>query len=217
MSSQGKLQGKVAIITGGGSGFGAGIARKFIIEGARVLIFDINEADAKNVASEAPRGSASSIQGDVSSETDWKRALQQVLRDFGSLDVVVNNAGVLHQAGPSTDLDEQEYDRVMRINVKQLFWSSKTVVPYFTDNKIPGLFINISSASGARPRPNLVWYAASKGAVNSVSRSEIEEPVLPQLLCSHLNLDLTYEIRRQRVWLLNGRKTTFALMRSALL
>ncbi|KAL5327803.1 hypothetical protein ACEPPN_005508 [Leptodophora sp. 'Broadleaf-Isolate-01'] len=166
----GKLQGKIAIVTGGGSGFGAGIVRKFITEGVKVLILDINQADAERVGAEAPKGAASAIKGNVSSEHDWQMALTLVLKEFGGLDVVVNNAGVLHTAGPSIDLDEKEYDRVMRINVKQLFWSTKVIIPYFTSSNRPGLFINTSSISGARPRPNLVWYAASKGAVNSATK-----------------------------------------------
>lgn len=169
----GTLTGKVAIVTGGGSGFGAGIARRFIADGAKVLIMDVNERDARRVADEIKQngGSAASIRGDVSLKADWEAALQAALAEFGVLHIVVNNAGVLHSAQPSTDLNEEEYDRIMGVNVKQLFWSTKVIVPYFTTKKQPGLFINISSMSATRPRPNLVWYAASKGAMNSVSFS----------------------------------------------
>lgn len=169
----GKLAGKVAIVTGGGGGFGEGIVRKFISEGAKVLIMDINEEDARSVADNVNQkgGSAVSIRGDVSKRSDWDAALHAAITEYGVLHIVVNNAGVLYKAQPSTDLSEEEYDRIMRVNIKQLFWSSKVIIPYFTANDLPGLFINISSMSAPRPRPNLVWYAASKGAINSVSLS----------------------------------------------
>lgn len=209
----GKLQGKIAIVTGGGSGFGAGIVRKFITEGVKVLILDINQADAERVGAEAPKGAASAIKGNVSSEHDWQMALTLVLKEFGGLDVVVNNAGVLHTAGPSIDLDEKEYDRVMRINVKQLFWSTKVIIPYFTSSNRPGLFINTSSISGARPRPNLVWYAASKGAVNSVCFITAHS----SRLSSVRNKPLTSINRLRKGWQSSGRNTTYDLMPFALL
>ncbi|OQU94404.1 hypothetical protein CLAIMM_00763 [Cladophialophora immunda] len=166
----GKLSGKVALITGGGSGFGAGIVAKFISEGARVVIVDVDETLAQKQAQKYPPGSVVAIGGDVSLEKDWASALNAALATFGVLDVVVNNAGVLHKAQPSTDISEAEYDRIMTINVKQLLWTTKVVVPYFTKHQRPGTFINISSISGLRPRPNLVWYAASKGAVNAATK-----------------------------------------------
>lgn len=169
----GKLQGKVAIVTGGVAGFGKGIVIKMLAEGARILVMDINEPTAEGIRNSAVGGALTYYQGDVSDQLDWEKALEKALRVFGTLDVVINNAGILHNAKPSTEVTEEEWERVFRINVKQLYWCSRTVIPYFRDNGRPGSFINISSMSGARPRPNLVWYGATKGAINTVS--EIQE------------------------------------------
>ncbi|KAH6622453.1 hypothetical protein C7974DRAFT_398321, partial [Boeremia exigua] len=128
----GKLSGKIAIVTGGGSGFGAGIVAKFVADGAKVLVMDVNEGLAKEIIATLPPGSAVAIYGDVSSKDDWIAALDAVLAAFGKLDIVVNNAGVLHKAQPSAEMDEEEYERIMRINVKQLFWSTTIIIPYFT-------------------------------------------------------------------------------------
>ena len=82
---------------------------------------------------------------------------------------MVNNAGVVHKATPSNELEEDEVDRMWRINVKPLYYSAKICVPYWREQKRPGLFVNLSSISAPRPRPNVVWYAASKAAVTAVS------------------------------------------------
>ena len=131
---------------------------------------DINEATAQQVAAAAPKGSAVALCGNVSSLDNWKTALKTVLSEFGRLDVVVNNAGVLHKAQPSIEVSEEDFDRMFEINVKSIYQSAKAVVPYFKEQG-KGLFINISSISAPRPRPNLVWYAASKSAISTVSCS----------------------------------------------
>lgn len=168
----GRLKTKVVIITGGGDGFGAGIVDKFISEGAKVVIVDINEASAQKKAASYP-GQAVALRGDVSKEDCWTEALQTAISQFGSLHVVVNNAGVVHPSKPSIEVTEQEYSRVFDVNVKPIYWSTKVIIPYFKENRAPGLFINVSSMSAARPRPNLVWYAASKGAVSTVCPSSL--------------------------------------------
>lgn len=165
----GRLENKIAIITGGATGFGAGIVEKFITEGAKVVIVDIDEAGAKEKAASYPNNCAVALRGDVSTEYSWMAALDAAVANFGGLDIVVNNAGVVHKAKSSIEVSEEDYDRMFNINVKQIYWSTKVVIPYFTKNEKAGLFINISSMSAPRPRPNLVWYAASKGAVNNVS------------------------------------------------
>jgi len=166
----GRLHNKVVIITGGGSGFGRGIVEKFVHEGAKVLIWDIHPTTANDLAKSLPQGSCVPFIGDVSNLEDWRRALATATKDLGGLDVVVNNAGVVHRATPSIELSEDEVDRMWRINVKPLYFSSKVCVPYWRENQKAGLFINISSISAPRPRPNLVWYAASKGAVTAATR-----------------------------------------------
>lgn len=170
MSHPGRLEGKTAIVTGGGGGFGAGIVDKFIFEGAQVVVMDINEKDALAKASAYQSHQAVSLKGDVSSEADWKAALSLAVEKFGKLDVVVNNAGVVYKACPSIETSEADYDRVMRVNLKSIYWSSNVVIPYFLEKKVPGLFINISSMASPRPRPNLVWYGASKGGVTNATK-----------------------------------------------
>lgn len=163
------LSEKVGLVTGGASGFGAGIAKHFVDQGAFVLIMDVDEGAAKKLVSALPPGHAHFIIGDASSEAAWKEALAVAIDKFGKLDIVVNNAGVLHKAQPATELGEDEFDRLFRINVKSLFWSTKVVVPYFVDSSRPGSIVNISSTGAIRPRPNLAWYSATKGAVTTVS------------------------------------------------
>jgi 3-oxoacyl-[acyl-carrier protein] reductase len=170
MSHPGKLEGKVAIITGGGAGFGVGIVEKFVYEGAKVICLDINEADARKVAAAQSPGTCVAIKGDVSSEADWREALNTAIESFGQLDIVVNNAGVVYTACPSTETTEADYDRVMRVNLKSIYWSSKIIIPYLIDRKVGGVFVNISSMSSPRPRPNLVWYGASKGGVTNATK-----------------------------------------------
>ncbi|OJJ81745.1 uncharacterized protein ASPGLDRAFT_175877 [Aspergillus glaucus CBS 516.65] len=168
-STSQRLQDKVAIVTGGATGFGKAIVNKLVAEGGKVLVFDINESSPKEIGN----GDTTNIayfRGDVASPTDWSEALARVLLSYNRLDIVVNNAGVLHKAQPSIDLSDEEWERVFRVNVKQIHLSTKTIIPYFKEAARPGLFVNISSMSGARPRPNLVWYGATKGAVNTATK-----------------------------------------------
>lgn len=171
-----RLKDKVAIITGGGSGFGAGIVKKFVDEGCRVLIWDINPEPATSLCNTLNASlpslsppTASVFIGDVSSLADWHSASKLAITTFGKLDIVVNNAGVVHVAAPSEQVVEEEVDRMWRINVKPLYYSAKVAVPYWREKKTGGVVVNLSSISAPRPRPKVVWYAASKGAVTAVS------------------------------------------------
>ncbi|ODM17670.1 hypothetical protein SI65_06458 [Aspergillus cristatus] len=140
-------------------GFGKAIVNKLVAEGGKVLVFDIGESSPKEIGN----GDATNIayfRGEVASLTDWSEALARVLLSYNHLDIVVNNAGVLHKAQPSIDLSDEEWEQVFRVNVKQIHLSTKTIIPYFKEAARPGLFVNISSMSGARPRPNLVASAS---------------------------------------------------------
>ncbi|CAK3775962.1 4-formylbenzenesulfonate dehydrogenase 1 2 [Lecanosticta acicola] len=168
----GRLQDKIAIVTGGSMGLGEGIVRKFVHEGAKVVIFDINRKAGEQVIATLPDGKVEVFEGDVTKEEDWTTALEVAKSCFGNLHIVVNNAGVVHRAGPSPEVPPSEFHRIMNINIAPLYHSAKTISPHFKSQETGGggVFINISSISAPRPRPNLVWYAGSKGAVSSITR-----------------------------------------------
>ena len=164
-----RLDGKVALVTGAASGFGAGIARTFAREGAKVAILDLNGAGAKELASSVG-ANAMAITGDVTVERDVGSAVESTVAQHGRLDIVVNNAGWTHRNRPMLDVSEAEYDRVFAVNVKSIFHMTRAVVPVMRKQG-GGTIINIGSTAGIRPRPGLTWYNASKGAVNLMSRS----------------------------------------------
>ena len=106
---------------------------------------------------------------DVTSLSSWQSILSTALSQFKNrLDVVVNCAGVINLAGPSHEMAEDEFDRVFKVNVKPSYLSTKVIVPFWKQNGVKGLFLNMSSITELRPRPNLVWYSSSKGAVTVV-------------------------------------------------
>jgi 3-oxoacyl-[acyl-carrier protein] reductase len=171
-----KLQGKVAIVTGAGSGFGEGIARRFAAEGAMVVVNDIAVANGERVAREIvdAGGRAEFCAGDVSKDADVARVVARALAVFGDLDIVVNNAGTTHRNQSMLDVTEEEFDRIYRVNVKSLFLTAKHAVPHFRQRR-NGVFITIASTAGVRPRPGLTWYNGSKGAAITTSRSMAAE------------------------------------------
>ncbi|HVL58203.1 MAG TPA: SDR family oxidoreductase [Burkholderiaceae bacterium] len=167
-----RLKDKVALVTGAGSGFGEGIARRFAAEGARVLVNDIDAAGGERVvgAIRDAGGEAAFARADVSRGDDVAALLGAALEQFGKLDVVVNNAGVSHRNQSLLTVTEQEFDRVYAVNVKSLYWTARHIVPYF-QKAGGGVFVNIASTAGVRPRPGLVWYNSSKGAMIVASRA----------------------------------------------
>ncbi|HEX2651244.1 MAG TPA: SDR family oxidoreductase [Burkholderiales bacterium] len=162
-----RLKGKVAIVTGGASGFGAGIARRFTEEGAKVLIADLNAEAGKKVAGAI---NAAFVQADVARSGDWAKMVGEATGQFGRLDVVVNNAGWTHRRKPYLEVTEAEFDKVYAINVKSIYLSALHAVPVFKKQG-GGAFINIASTAGIRPRPGLTVYNSSKGAVITMSKS----------------------------------------------
>jgi 3-oxoacyl-[acyl-carrier protein] reductase len=167
-----RLKGKIAIVTGGGSGFGEGIAKRFADEGCKVVVNDINAEGGQRVATEikSSGSEAAFVKGDVSKDPDWAAMLKFALDTFGGLDIVINNAGTTHRNQPMLNVSEKDFDRVFAVNVKSLFHSTRNVVPHFRKNG-GGVFITIASTAGVRPRPGLVWYNGSKGAAITMSRS----------------------------------------------
>jgi 3-oxoacyl-[acyl-carrier protein] reductase len=171
--SEMRLHGKVALVTGGGSGFGQGIAELFAREGARVAIADINEHAARKVAASISND-ALAVRCDVSKRDDVNAAVKAAVERFRTVDILINNAGTSHVRRPMLEVDEAEFDRVMAVNVKSIFLFAHAVIPLMREKK-SGVIINIGSTAGIRPRPGLAWYNASKGAVNLLSKSMAAE------------------------------------------
>ena len=164
-----RLEGKVALITGAGSGFGLGIAETFAREGAKVAIVDINEAAAKSAADKIG-ASAIGLAADVSKAADVNAAVQQTVSAFGRLDIVVNNAGISHRNRPMLEVEENEFDQVFAVNVKSIYLFARAAVPLM-QKQGGGAIINVGSTAGLRPRPGLTWYNSTKGAVHTMTKS----------------------------------------------
>lgn len=166
-----RLKNKTALITGSGSGFGEGIALRFAQEGARIIVNDINTDQGERVAAaiRAAGGEAIFVRADVSVGADMERLRDEALAAFGDLSIVVNNAGVSHRNQSLLDVSEADFDRVYAINVKSIYWAARTFVPHMKQRG-GGVFVNIASTAGVRPRPGLVWYNGSKGAMITITK-----------------------------------------------
>jgi 3-oxoacyl-[acyl-carrier protein] reductase len=164
-----RLQGKTAIVTGGASGFGAGIVQKFIAEGARVMIADINGEAAADMASDiGDQAFAQTV--DVSNRASVQAMADSAFAQFGHLDILINNAGVTHMPTPLDEVSEDEFDRVLNINVKSIYLTARAFVPHMKQRE-SGAILNVASTAGVSPRPNLNWYNASKGWVITATRA----------------------------------------------
>ena len=168
-----RLAGKIALVTGAASGFGAEIARAFAREGAKVALLDLNEAGVREVAATIGPD-ALAITADVTSARDIGAAVEASLARHGRLDIVVNNAGWTHRNRPLLEVSEAEFDKVYAVNVKSIYLMTQAVVPVMRSQG-GGTIINIGSTAGIRPRPGLTWYNGSKGAVHLLSRSMAAE------------------------------------------
>jgi len=171
-----RLKDKVAIITGSGSGFGEGIARRFAEEGACVVVNDINASNGERVANEivAAGGKAIFIAADVTARADVAAMVRQTVARFGGLDIMVNNAGVTHRNKSLMEVTDDEFDRIYAVNVKALYLAAQEVVPEFI-RRGGGVFLNTSSTAALRPRPGLVFYNGSKGAANTITKGMAAE------------------------------------------
>ena len=162
-----RLKNKIAIVTGGGSGFGAGIAKKFIQEGAKVVVADINLENAEKVVM-ASGGLA--VEVDVSNSLSFKNMVGKTLEKFGKIEIMVNNAGITHLPNSMEDISEAEFDKIFAVNSKSVFFSAKYLVPKMTSIG-GGNILNVASTAGISPRPNLSWYNATKGWMISATKA----------------------------------------------
>jgi len=165
------LNGLVAVVTGGASGFGETIARTFTGNGARVMLADLDETKARAVAASiGDPGVAQARKADVSRSEDMAAVVGAAVSEFGRLDIMVNNAGISHANRPMLEVDEAFFDRLYQVNVKSVYLSAIHCVPVFR-RQGSGCFINIGSTAAVRPRPGLSWYNGSKGAVVLLTKS----------------------------------------------
>ena len=168
-----RLAGKVAIVTGAGSGFGKGIAELFGREGAKVVVADIDSERAAEVAG-GIGATAISVAADVSRKADVDAMVEAAVAAFGGLDIVVNNAGTTHKNQSLMTVTEDEFDRIYAVNVKSIYLTTLAAVPAL-EKRGGGSIINTASTAGLRPRPGLTWYNGSKGAVITLTKSMAAE------------------------------------------
>src|SRR5262245_42554778 len=168
----GRLDGKVALISGGAKGQGAVEARLFVREGARVVFGDILDDEGKKIEAEirAAGGEATYVHLNVTRETDWRAAVATAVERYGKLDVLVNNAGILLRARIE-DMAEEDWDRIMAINAKGVFLGTKCALPAMR-RAGGGSIVNISSTAGLVGSPGqTAAYTATKGAVRLFTKA----------------------------------------------
>jgi len=163
----GRLDGKVAFITGGARGMGASHVRRFVAEGARVYFIDILEAEGTRLAQELGPA-ATFVVADVSSEADWQRAVADAEAACGPICVLVNNAGIV-KGGPLEHMSEADYRKVIDVNQLGVFFGMKSTVASMR-RAGGGSIINISSVSGLLSRPGAIAYTASKHAITAMTK-----------------------------------------------
>ena len=169
----GRLAGKAAIITGGAAGFGEGMTRRFVAEGARVLIADMNAKSAEDLTAELGQA-AVALTVDVSLRGDIARMVETAHDAFGRIDILVNNAGYSHRNGDMLAVSEDEFDLITAVNMKAIYHATLAVVPIM-EGQGGGAILTTASTAGLRPRPGLTWYNASKGwAINATKSMAVE-------------------------------------------
>lgn len=164
------LQGKTAIVTGAASGMGKAIAKLFADQGAQVVLADLNKTAAQQVAQELPEGKGHAVQTDVADDKSVAAMIQETITVFGSIDVLVNCAGVPQAFTPIEELSLEQWDKIMSVNTKSIYLTARHVVPHMKAAS-KGSIINIASIAGIRARPGLNAYCASKGAAIMLSKA----------------------------------------------
>jgi NAD(P)-dependent dehydrogenase (short-subunit alcohol dehydrogenase family) len=174
-----KLANRVAIVTGAAQGIGAACARAFAEEGAQVVVSDVNEIGGTALARDIAAGGGTALfcRADVGARADCERLVQFAAGHFGRLDVLVNNAGIVH-AAEFLDLAEEDFDRVLRVNLKGAFLCGQAAARQMAGQSpragsapgARGVIINMSSANAVVAIANQVPYTVSKGAVNQLTK-----------------------------------------------
>lgn len=164
-----RLSGRTAIVTGGASGFGEGIVRRFVAEGAKVAVVDLNLDAAEALAAELGAG-VLAVRADVSDGASVAAMAAQVQSALGPVEILVNNAGIGHTPQPLDALSEADFDRIWAVNVKSVYLTAQHLVPAMKAAG-RGAILNVASTGGVSPRPNLTWYNASKGWMITATRA----------------------------------------------
>ncbi len=167
-----RLEGKVAIVTGAASGFGEGIARRFADEGASVVLADIADEAGEAVTADLRENGAKAryVHADVSSNEQVAAMVACAVSEFGGLDILVNNAGMPQRNQPALDVDEDTFDAIFAVNCKSIYLGAIHGVPAMRERG-GGVILNTASSAAIRPRPGLVWYNGSKGAVLTLTKA----------------------------------------------
>lgn len=171
MSDKGRLSGSVAIVTAGGQGIGETISKTYAREGASVAVVDLDRAEAERVAKEieGAGGKALALAVDVTKTQAVNDMVKTVVERFGTVDILVNAAGGFHQLAQITDITDEEWDRVITLNLKTCFLCSRAVAPIMMERR-KGRIVNIASGSGIAPNPFAPTYlpygAAKAGVIN---------------------------------------------------
>jgi glucose 1-dehydrogenase len=169
------LTGKTAIVTGAASGIGLAIAQRFLHDGARVMIADIDQENGEKAEHDLARlGKVQFVKADVGKRLDIHNLVAATIDAFGDIDILVNNAGIVHGAD-FLDLKEEDFDRVLQVNLKGPFLAGQAVAKYMVEKVgnggAPGAIINMSSINAVLAIPNQLPYSVSKGGVNQLTRA----------------------------------------------
>jgi 3-oxoacyl-[acyl-carrier protein] reductase len=166
-----KLTDRVAIITGAGSGMGRASAVLFAKEGAKIVAADLNEESGNQTVRQIKQdnGEAVFVKADVSNEDDVKKMVQTAVDNYGKLTILFNIAGCPQETKAFETIQTEEWDKIMAVNVKSIFFSAKYALPELKKEK--GVILNVASVGGERPRPGSLAYATSKGAVINMTRA----------------------------------------------